>query len=191
MSRRNLAQPIADHLRVISDFLGLEGLEEPVRACLAGGVAVDYWTGEGMSDELDIWWSRRIAVPSGMQTFEIPDPEDPLGWNLMTMDGGFSDFQGSFPPDWQARSPEIAVAGGIAIHVMDPVDLAVSRIARFEVSDRVDIRQLAAAGLVDIGRFEERAGEAIDLYVGDATFVRRQLQAALELVREGINDPRP
>ena len=84
------------------------------------------------------------------------------------------------------RAQEVSRAGNIVILVMDPVDLAVSKVARFSDRDREDIRQLAAQGLVDPLLFAERMEEALDYYVGDTTFVRRTFEEAKEIVaREG------
>ena len=41
--------------------------------------------------------------------------------------------------------------GNLVLHVIDPVDLAVSKVARFSERDREDIRALAVRGLIDLG----------------------------------------
>ena len=66
--------------------------------------------------------------------------------------------------------------------VLDPVDLAVSKVARFSERDREDIRALAQLGLVDMEVFASRAEEALSCYVGDLAFVRSSLADAKEII---------
>lgn len=192
MTTRKLIPVLEAHIAALSERIGLEGrVKEPVCAYIAGGVAVNYWTGYRMSDDVDIKWSHRVAIPPDMKTFEIPNPDDPLDWRLMTMDGGFSDALGSFPPDWEAACHEVATVGKIRILVMDPVDLAVSKVARFQDNDREDIRKLAEHGLIDPDLFEKRATEALDYFIGDTTFIVLNIRDAKDIIRKAIDDPEP
>ena len=144
-----------------------------------------------MSDDVGIEWSHRVPIPPDMQVFEVPDPDDPCGRHPVAMDGGFSDAMGSFPPDWGKRAREVHRAGNIVILMIDPVDLAISKVARFSDRDREDIRQLAAHSLVDPLLFAERMEEALDCYVGDTTFVRRNFEEAKEIVAREGDVPKP
>lgn len=189
MTDRELLPALRRHLEALSDRLG--NLGEPVEARIAGGIAVNYYTGHRMSDDVDIEWSHRVPIPPDMQVFEVPNPDDPHDRHLVAMDGGFSDAMGSFPPDWGKRAREVSRAGNIVILVMDPVDLAVSKVARFSDRDREDIRQLAAHGLVDPLLFAERMEEALDYYVGDTTFVRHNFEEAKEIVAREGDAPEP
>jgi hypothetical protein len=192
MRERKLIEYLQDHLLNLSNRLGLETrIKEPVSAYIAGGVAVNYWTGYRMSDDVDIKWSHRVPIPPEMQVFEIQNPDDELDWRLVTLDGGFSDVLGSFPPDWESACHEVAVVGKIKLMVISPVDLAVSKVARFQDNDREDIRQLAAHGLVDPEAFRRRAMEALDFFVGDTTFILHNIEDAVEMIRKAIDDPEP
>ena len=181
MTSRLPAELLA-HLQALADRLGR--LAEPVHAWLAGGWAVHYHTAHRMSDDVDIKWSHRVPIPRDLHAFEISDPGRTDGRLVVVMDGQFTDSLGSFPPEWEARSPEIARFGDMILHVMDPVDLAVSKLGRFSEQDAVDIRELAKTGLVDPELFRARAEEALDYYVGDLTFVRYNLRDSIEIVTE-------
>ena len=170
------------HLQALADRLG--PLAKPVHAWLAGGWAVHYHTEHRMSVDVDIKWSRRVAIPRDLHAFEISDAGRADGRLVVAMDGQFNDVIGSFPPEWEARSPAIARFGDMILHVMDPVDLAVSKLGRFSPRDRNDIRELAKTGLVDPELFRRRAEEALDYYVGDLTFVRYNLRDSIEIVTE-------
>ncbi len=181
MTSRLPAELLA-HLAALSDRLG--PLAEPLHAWLAGGWAVHYHTAYRMSGDVDIRWSHRVPIPPDLHAFEISDPDRPGGRRLVVMDGNFTDVLGSFPPEWEERSPEIARFGDMVLHVIDPVDLAVSKVGRFSERDCDDIRELARAGLVDPELFRTRGEEALDYYVGDLTFVRYNLRDSIEIVTE-------
>ena len=65
---------------------------------------------------------------------------------------------------------------------VNKVDLAVSKIARFQDQDRADIAALARHGLLDGAAFQTRVEEALDHYVGDARWVRYNLRDARALI---------
>ena len=69
----------------------------------------------------------------------------------------------------------------IVLVVIDAMDLAVSKVARFGERDRENIRALAQLGLVDMEVFASRAEEALSCYVGDMTFVCCNLADAREM----------
>lgn len=182
MSERTLMPELERHFQALADRLG--NLRTPVHAYIAGGVAINYHTGYRMSDDVDVKWSHRVAIPPDMQVFEVANPDDPDDVILVGMDGNFSDTLGSFPPDWEENSPEVCRVGDIVLHIMDPVDLAVSKVGRFIERDRDDIKELAAHGLIDIETFKKRVEEALDYYVGDTTFIKYNVADAIELIEQ-------
>lgn len=168
------------HLAELSGRLG--PLAEPLCAWLAGGFAVHYYTQQRLSGVVDIRWSRRIAIPPDMQTFEMDARGSSAGKQIVVMDGSFTDVMGSFPPDWEERSQDARSFGNMVLHVIDPVDLAVSKVARFSERNREDIQALAERGLIDPDTFAKRSDEALECYVGDLTFVRYNAGDATEIV---------
>lgn len=178
---RRLYPELQAHLHKLADRIG--PLKMPVHAYIAGGVAVNYHTGVRMSDDVDIAWSRRVAIPPDMQIFEAVNPNDPTDVIFVTMDGEFDDYLGSFHPDWKNEAPEICQIGDIVLHVISPVDLAVSKIGRFQERDREDIEALAHFELISSQEVAARAAEAIDFYVGDTTFIQYNLRDAIALIK--------
>ncbi|MDE0303425.1 MAG: hypothetical protein OXI87_00865 [Albidovulum sp.] len=124
-----------------------------------------------------------------MQVFEMDAPGSAAGTRIVVMDGSFTDVMGSFPPDWEARSHEVHSSGNMVLHVIDPVDLAVSKLARFSERYREDIQALAESGLIDPDTFARRADEALEHYVGDLTFVRYNVRDAMEIVSSAQDNP--
>ena len=184
---RSLPKELVEHLSELSRRLG--PLAEPLHAWLAGGFAVQFHTQHRMSCDVDIKWSRKVPIPPDLQIFEISAPEAPGGTNVVVMDGSFGDAFESFPPEWEQRSKEVHRFGDMVLHVIDPVDLAVSKVARFSDRDREDIQAFAERGLVDPDLFARRAEEALVLYVGDLTFVRRNLADAMQIVSAVEHQP--
>ena len=176
----HLPVELIEHLSELARRLGQ--LAEPVQAWLAGGFAVHYYTRHRVSRDVDIKWSHRILIPPDMQAFEIDMPGSAAGTQIVVMDGGFADVFGSFPPEWEERSQEVHRFDNMVLHVIDPVDLAVSKVARFSERDREDIRELAERGLIDPDTFAKRADAALDYYIGDLTFVRHNLADAREII---------
>ena len=146
---RSLPEELVHHLAELSRRLG--PLAEPVQARLAGGFAVHYYTQHRLSLDVDIKWSHRIAIPPDMRIFEISGSGSETGPHAVVMDGNFGDVLGSFPPDWEKRARELHRFDNIVLSVIDAVDLAVSKVARFSDRDREDIRALAQLDLVGSG----------------------------------------
>lgn len=180
---RKLIDYLQEHLRLLSDRVGLsQRTGTPIRAYLAGGFAVNYWTGDRMSDDVDIKWSHRIPIPPDMQIFEVPSSSSNNESFIVTFDGSFNDTLGSFPPEWEAASKKIGEFGAIELHVINPLDLAVSKVGRFQDNDKNDIKLLAELHRFTPDEFEQRCREALDYYVGNATFVVHNARDAKEIV---------
>ena len=107
------------------------------------------------------------------------------------MDKGFSDVLGSFPPDWEDRAQEVGRTDNIVVLMIDPVDLAVSKVSRFSDVDREDIRQLAAEGWVDRTLFASRAEAALEYFVGDLSVLCHNIDEAKAIIAREIDDPGP
>lgn len=144
---------------------------------------MNFHTGARMSDDADISWSRKVAIPDDLKIFEVVNPEDPTDIRLVTMDGEFGDYLGSFHPDWKKDSIFVGQIGDIMIHVINPLDLAVSKLGRFQDRDRQDIEILAQHRLFTSDQLHARGAEAIEEYVGDTTFIQYNLREAVEMVR--------
>lgn len=76
------------------------------------------------------------------------------------------------------------IGKNIGLYLLSPVDLAVSKIARFEGSDREDIAALARAKLINPEEVAQRAEEAINHYVGSLDRLRWNLRDALKVIED-------
>ena len=70
--------------------------------------------------------------------------------------------------------------------MLSPVDLAVSKLSRFDEEDRNDIRRLAQVGLLEEKEFRVRAGEALATYVGQRDRVRLSIELACKVIAESL-----
>ncbi len=76
------------------------------------------------------------------------------------------------------------------VRLLSPLDVAVSKLARFENHDRTDILALAEAGLITERQLRRRAEEALAGYVGNVAGVRVSLDLACTLVADVEADKR-
>jgi hypothetical protein len=67
---------------------------------------------------------------------------------------------------------------GAQIFVLQPVDLAVSKLARFAEIDRNDILRLAEDGLITAKELRERADAALPGYVGNPDSIHTSIDLA-------------
>jgi hypothetical protein len=72
--------------------------------------------------------------------------------------------------------------GGFRLSVLHPVDLALTKVVRFEAHDRADIEALARTGTFDAEALLLLGEEAMGDMVGDARFARLNLRDAAGLV---------
>ena len=72
----------------------------------------------------------------------------------------------------------------IRLHVLSPLDLAVSKIARFADNDKEDIAQLVRLRLTTADKIEQRATSALGGYVGGLAMLRLSLRDAVALARQ-------
>jgi len=81
----------------------------------------------------------------------------------------------------------------LQVHVLSPLDLAVSKIARFADNDKEDMAALASLGLITAEALESRAVAALGGFVGGLGMLRLNIRDAVALVKQhevsGTPDP--
>lgn len=159
--------------------------QRPVRMIVAGGAAMHFHTGARVSQDIDASFSQRIALPQDLRT-SWRDADGTI--RTLYFDYQYNDSLGLQHEDAANDSVPLQLPGidpGVLdVRLLAPVDLAVSKLARFAEVDRGDIRQLAQQGLIDADSLRQRAKEALAGYVGDVTRLRRSIELACELVRD-------
>ena len=131
---------------------------------LAGGMAVNLYTATRVTSDIDAEFGARILIPNDLiETVTLEDGSE----QLIYFDTNYNPAFALMHEDYQHDA--ILVEFGlkyIKFRVLTPVDLAVSKIARFADNDREDIQALVRLGLTSADEIERRATQALSGHVG-------------------------
>lgn len=174
---------LAEGLREL--FLQLQqrlSLTSPLKVYLAGGMAVHLYTASRVTTDVDAEFGGRIYLPNdlmvevtlenGMQQVVYLDTNYNASFALMHEDY----LDDAVPVDLGVDH--------ILVYVLAPVDLAVSKIARFSENDKEDIAALVRLGLTSSDEIEQRATAALIGYIGGQSMLQANLRDALNLARK-------
>ncbi len=155
----------------------------PIRMYIAGGAALYLLTGARVTEDVDATFSKKVLFKDEIEV-SYRDPDGRA--RLMYLDRNYNDALGLLHENAYEDSKPIDVPGIdkklMDARVLSPVDLAVSKLARFTDQDREDIQLLARKGLIDAKTVRKRAEEALEGYVGDVTSVRTSIDVACRLI---------
>ena len=156
----------------------------PLRVYVAGGAAVLLHAGVRPSRDLDAAFSLRIHLPADLEETYTDRDGHPAS---IYLDANYTDTLGPAHEDALADAAPLELGGvdaaRLEVRVLAPLDLAISKLGRFSEHDREDVVAMARAGLLDAGKLERRAKEALKYYVGHPAAPRANLRDALALVR--------
>lgn len=164
------------------------GLDQPVRAILVGGAAVHVYARARVSHDVEAIFSRRLLLPQDLVLRYTDESGSPC---TLAYDYNYFQEIGLLHLDY---AEDALLLGRLApypleLAVLSAVDLAVSKLARFQDNDREDIATLARAGLLSRQPLAARAEEALAYYVGDDRWVRHHLADALQWVQTNVRSP--
>ena len=151
--------------------------KEPISVYLAGGAAMHLYTGIRISDDVDAVFSRKLLVPADTQVLYRDSQGKPRS---LYFDPNYNESFALLHEDAHEDAMRLPLTGikGVRILVLQPVDLAVSKLSRFAEIDRADILQLAKDGLITAKALRQRAGQALSGYVGNPAPLRTSLNLA-------------
>lgn len=165
-------------------FGGLEkrlALRQPLTAYLAGGMAVHLYTGKRVTNDVDAEFSARVLIPGDLMAEVIDDGGDP---QLLYFDTQYNPMFALLHEDYQQDAIDVALGlEHIRLRVLSPVDLALSKVARFAPNDREDIQDLVRLGLTSADAIQARGSEALAGYIGNTSMVGLNLRDAVALAR--------
>lgn len=157
-------------------------LRSPLNAYLAGGMAVYLYTASRVSTDVDAEFAGRILLPNDLMVdVTLEDGTRQVVYLDTNYNSSFALLHENYLDD--AVPVDLGLAH-IRLHVLSPVDLAVSKIARYADNDKDDIAALVRQGLTSADAIEERANSALSAYVGGQAMLRLNLQEALALARQ-------
>ena len=162
----------------------IEKRPEPVVLYIGGGAALHLYTGARVSNDIDAAVLSRFLPPANLNAaYRGADGHA----RLLYFD---TRFNGDFPllhPDAYRDSKPVTLPGldarKLEVRLLAPIDLAVSKLSRFDEGDQAGILALAQARLIEPGPLQQRVDEALGIYRGDVSQVREALEAALRLVK--------
>jgi hypothetical protein len=162
----------------------LDGQKKPIAVYVAGGAAVHLYTGARFSGDIDARIAAtRFLAPDNLEvTYQGPDGRP----RLLYFDTSYNESFALLHDDVHRDSLSIDVPGVdprvLDVRLFSPVDLAVSKLARFEEHDREDIKAIARAGLMTQTQFRQRAEEALSGYSGVVERVRNSIEIACKML---------
>jgi hypothetical protein len=156
-------------------------LRSPVNVYLAGGMAVHLYTANRVTTDVDAEFGARVFLPNDLMVeVTLEDGSRQLIYLDTTYNSTFALMHEDYLDD--AIPVDLGVKP-FRVHVLSPVDLAVSKIARFADNDKEDIAALVRLGLTTADAIEQRAASALAGYVGGQAMLRLNLQDAVALAR--------
>ncbi len=151
-------------------------LDGGLRMYLAGGMAVHYHCGTRYTNDVDATFSHRVLLSSHDLTINYTRADGRP--SSIYFDFNYNDTFALIHPDYKAAAVEWKGIGNerrrVKLHVLTPVDLAVSKVARFSPQDQQDIEALSAH--FSRSDFLKRANEAVACYVGDTKWIKQTIE---------------
>jgi hypothetical protein len=174
----------AEVMKRIQASLGKDA-KQPVMICVAGGAALHLYTGTRVSKDIDATVRARFIPPENLSVSYADSDGNP---RMLYFDKQYNDTYGLLHEDAYDDALPVRLAGVDArrldVRLLSPLDLAVSKLSRFETHDQEDIRDLASAGLITAPELRQRAEEALPSYVGDVKRVRNSISIAERIVKQ-------
>jgi Nucleotidyltransferase of unknown function (DUF6036) len=157
-------------------------LRKPLNVYLAGGMAIHLYTAHRVTTDVDAEFGGRVHLPSDlMREITLEDG----GQHLVYLDTNYNSSFALMHEDYlhDAVAVDLDVEW-LQVFVLSPVDLAVSKIARFAENDQEDIAALVRLGLTTADEIEQRANQALVGYVGGEAMLRLNIRDAVALARK-------
>lgn len=156
----------------------------PVVVCIAGGAALHLYTGARVSKDIDAKIMARFLPPENLEVaYKGADGHA----RVLYFDTQYNDSYALLHQDAYRDAIPIAVPGvdrkRLDVRLLAPLDLAVSKLSRYETHDQEDIAALARAGLIEARSLRARAEEALPDYVGNVERARNSIALAERLVK--------
>lgn len=174
-----LAQGLRELLKQLQERLSLRS---PLHVYLAGGMAVHLYIAHRVTTDVDAEFGSRVFIPSDLIVeVTLEDGTRETVYFDTNYNSSFALMHEDYLED--AIALDLGVEQ-IKLHVLSPLDLAVSKIARFADNDKEDIAELVRQGLTTADDIEQRATSALGGYVGGLAMLRLNLRDAVALARQ-------
>lgn len=177
-TRTALAGGLRELFTQLEQRLALNG---PLNVYLAGGMAVHLYTANRVTTDVDAEFGGRVYLPNDLMVeVTLEDGTAQVVYLDTNYNSSFALMHEDYLDD--AIPVDLGV-DRIRLHVLSPVDLAVSKIARFADNDKEDIAALVQLGLTSADEIEQRATSALAGYIGGQAMLKLNLRDAVALAR--------
>lgn len=157
-------------------------LRRPMNVYLAGGMAVHLYTASRVTTDVDAEFGGRVYLPNDLMVeVTLEDGTQQVVYLDTNYNPAFALMHEDYVDD--AIPVDLGVSQ-IRVYVLSPVDLAVSKIARFADCDKEDIAALVRLGLTTADEIEKRATSAVVGYIGGQAMLLLNLRDAVALARQ-------
>lgn len=154
------------------------GLREPIKMFIAGGMATHLYTGGRVTSDVDAEFSKRIMLPRDL----LVETRD---GNMLYLDPTYNSTFALMHEDYLKDAMRVPIGTKhIEVYVLSPVDLIVSKIARYNGPDPEDIESLIERLNISAEEIESRALHAMSGYVGNLDYLRMNLRDVLKKARK-------
>lgn len=178
-TRTALAEGLRELFKQLEERLSLRS---PVNVYLAGGMAVHLYTATRVTTDVDAEFGARVFLPNDLMV-EVTLEDGTQ--QVVYLDTNYNSTFALMHEDYLDDSIPVDLGvEQIRVHVLSPVDLAVSKIARFADNDKEDIAALVRLGLTSADEIEHRATSALAGYIGGQAMLKLNLRDAVVLARE-------
>jgi len=175
----------AEIMSRIERALGRNRPEKPIIVCVAGGAAMQFYTGERYTDDIDAKIMARVII-SDAGNLQVAYRGRDGHARLLYFDTQYNDSYALLHERAYDDAVPIALEGvnprRLDVRLLTPLDLAVSKLSRFSEQDQGDIRALARAGLIEPDSLRRRAKAALSDYVGNLDRIKNSIDIACRLV---------
>lgn len=185
----NLRNAVGEIIHRISE--ALPDLENPIKMFLAGGMAVNFYTGSRPTTDVDASFSHRILLPKA-EDLVVSYTDDDGKLKTVYFDMNYNTSFALMHPDFERDAYKVMgsefVNGKIDLRILSPVDLAVSKLARFESNDKQDIADLARCKLLTTNGLINRANSALEYFIGRPEMLQFNLRDAVSLIEKEVKE---
>jgi hypothetical protein len=131
--------------------------------------------GARVTTDVDAEFSKRILLPPDLIV-------ETAGGTMLYIDPNYNSTFALMHEDYLEDAVPVPISSGlIQVYALSPVDLVVSKIARFAGPDAEDIESVIARCRLPAADIQQRAEEALGGYIGNTDYLRMNLRDVLHI----------
>jgi hypothetical protein len=156
-------------------------IPKPVKCFVAGGIGVRCYAPVRPTDDLDVFFEGGKVIIPPNTTISVKTRAES---RTLHFDHQYTPSFGLLHENFDKRAVPLVAnqRGRLRLFVLHPVDLALSKVVRFEEHDRRDIAALARLGAFDGSAFMRLGEECVKTMIGNQAFARLNLKEAGDMV---------